>query len=104
MLPARPHARSAENRCCTDGTSSWGTSAKRRASRMKTKLPCIAVKQTVRLPDADFSVEEGETLLQAIFPNYPDVAEMKPAPEIGIFLRTLRSRILASHSARCRGA
>jgi hypothetical protein len=57
---------------------------------MKTKLPCIAVKQTVRLPDADFSLEESEALLHAIFPNYPDAAEMKPTPEIGIFLRTLR--------------
>ncbi len=58
---------------------------------MKIKLPCIAVRQAVRLPDADFSVEESEALLHAIFPNYPDITQMNPPPEIGMFLRTLRA-------------
>ena len=57
---------------------------------MTINMPCISARQAVRLPDADFSVEESEALLHAIFPNYPDAAEMKPTPEIGIFLRTLR--------------
>ncbi len=55
-------------------------------------MPCIVVRQTVRLPDADFSVEESDALLHAIFPNYPDITGMKPAPEIGMFLRTLRTK------------
>ncbi len=39
----------------------------------------------------DFSVEESAALLHAIFPNYPDTHVMKPTPEIGAFLRTLRA-------------
>lgn len=54
-------------------------------------MPCIVVRQTVRLPDADFSVEESNALLHAIFPNYPEITDMKPTPEIGMFLRTLRA-------------
>ena len=30
-------------------------------------------------------------LLHAIFPHYPDTQGMKPTPEIGAFLRTLRA-------------
>ena len=67
------------------------TSARQCARRMTINMPCISARQAVRLPDADFSVEESEALLHAIFPNYPDVLGMKPAPEIGMFLRTLRT-------------
>ena len=38
-----------------------------------------------------FSVEESAALLHAIFPNYPDMLGMKPAPEVGAFLWTLRA-------------
>jgi len=41
--------------------------------------------------DDHFSVEESAALLHAIFPNYPDIHLMKPAPQIGAFLRTLRT-------------
>ena len=40
--------------------------------------------------DDAFNVEEGRALLHAIFPNYPDIREMKTAPEIRAFLRALR--------------
>ena len=43
------------------------------------------------MSDENFTVEESATLLQAIFPNYPDTYGMKPAPEIGAFLRGLRA-------------
>lgn len=42
------------------------------------------------MSDENFTVEESAALLQAIFPNYPDTYGMKPAPELGAFLRTLR--------------
>jgi hypothetical protein len=38
-----------------------------------------------------FRIEESTALLRAIFPNYPDLQGMKPVPEIGAFLRTLRT-------------
>jgi hypothetical protein len=38
-----------------------------------------------------FRVEESTALLRAIFPNYPDISGMKPFPEVGAFLRTLRT-------------
>jgi hypothetical protein len=41
--------------------------------------------------DENFSVEESAALLHAIFPNYPDVEGMRPAPESGAFLRALRT-------------
>jgi len=41
--------------------------------------------------DDAFSVEEGAALLHAIFPNYPDIREMKTAPDIRAFLRILRA-------------
>jgi hypothetical protein len=41
--------------------------------------------------DDAFNVEEGAALLHAIFPNYPDVRELKTAPNIRAFLRTLRA-------------
>jgi len=44
-----------------------------------------------RMRYEDFSVEESTALLLAIFPNYPDTYGMKPTPEIGAFLRTLRA-------------
>ena len=43
------------------------------------------------MSDDKFSVEESAALLHAIFPNYPNIQGMKPAPEIGAFLRTLRA-------------
>jgi hypothetical protein len=58
---------------------------------MKINKPCIVARQAVRLADADFSVEESDALLHSIFPNYPDITGMKPAPEIRTFLRTLRT-------------
>ena len=42
------------------------------------------------LPD-NFSIEESEALLRAIFPNYPDIHGMKSVPESGAFLRALRA-------------
>ena len=42
-------------------------------------------------PPDNFSTEESEALLQAIFPNYPDIHGMKPVPESGAFLRALRA-------------
>jgi hypothetical protein len=61
------------------------------ARRMKINTPCITVKQTVWLGDADFSVEESMALLHAIFPNCPDIIGMKPPPKIGEFLWSLRA-------------
>jgi hypothetical protein len=43
------------------------------------------------MSDDKFSVEESAALLHAIFPNYPDILGMRPAPEVGAFLRTLRA-------------
>jgi hypothetical protein len=43
------------------------------------------------MSDDNFSVEESAALLHAIFPNYPDIHGIKPVPEIGAFLRTLRA-------------
>jgi hypothetical protein len=43
------------------------------------------------MSDDNFSVEESEALLHAIFPNYPDIHEIKPVPENGAFLRALRA-------------
>ncbi|MGA2922991.1 MAG: hypothetical protein ABSE28_17940 [Candidatus Sulfotelmatobacter sp.] len=43
------------------------------------------------MSDDKFSVEESAALLHAIFPNYPDILGMKPAPEVGAFLWTLRA-------------
>jgi len=54
-------------------------------------MPCVVMRRTVGLRDATFSVEESTALLHAIFPHYPDIIGMKPAPEIGEFLRTLRA-------------
>ena len=42
------------------------------------------------MSDENFTVEESAALLHAIFPNYPNTYGMKPAPELGAFLRTLR--------------
>jgi len=39
----------------------------------------------------DFSVAESTALLRAVFPNYPDTYEVKPTPEMGAFLQTLRA-------------
>ena len=39
-----------------------------------------------------FTVEESAALLHAIFPSYPDLDGMNPAPEIDAFLLALRSR------------
>jgi hypothetical protein len=59
---------------------------------MTINMPCIVVRQPVQLrDDPDFSIEESTALLHAIFPNYPDITGIKPAPEIGAFLRTLRA-------------
>jgi hypothetical protein len=41
--------------------------------------------------DDAFNVEEGAALLHAIFPNYPDIQDMLPAPDIRAFLRALRA-------------
>ncbi len=49
----------------------------------------------------NFSVEESTALLHAIFPNYPDITGMKPAPEIGAFLRTLRAQEVPSTVNNC---
>lgn len=49
-----------------------------------------ALKQADAQDPNYFSVEESSALLRAIFPNYPDLHGMKPVPEIGAFLRTLR--------------
>ena len=43
------------------------------------------------MTDEHFSVEESAVLLHVIFPNYPDIQGMKPVPEIGAFLRSLRA-------------
>jgi len=43
------------------------------------------------MSDDKLSVEESAALLHAIFPNYPEIQGIKPAPEIGAFLRTLRA-------------
>lgn len=39
-----------------------------------------------------FNVAESAALLRAIFPRYPDLDGMNPAPEISAFLFVLRSR------------
>ena len=40
-----------------------------------------------------FTVEESAALLHAVYPNYPDLRGMKPVPEVGAFLRGLRTQI-----------
>ena len=37
-----------------------------------------------------FDVGESAALLHAIFPSYPDLHGMNPAPEVGAFLLALR--------------
>jgi len=37
-----------------------------------------------------FSIEESAALLHAIFPNYPDLRDMHPVPELGEFFRSLQ--------------
>jgi hypothetical protein len=41
-----------------------------------------------------FNVGESTALLHAIFPKYPDLRGMLPAPEVDAFLRDLRSQSL----------
>jgi len=43
------------------------------------------------MSDDKLNVRESAALLHAIFPNYPEIQGMQPAPEIGAFLRTLRA-------------
>jgi hypothetical protein len=38
-----------------------------------------------------FNIGESAALLHAIFPSYPDLRGMNPAPEVGAFLLALRS-------------
>jgi hypothetical protein len=38
------------------------------------------------------NIGESTALLHAIFPRYPDLRGMKPAPEVGGFLLDLRSQ------------
>jgi hypothetical protein len=40
--------------------------------------------------DDRFRVEESAALLHAIFPNYPELHEINPAPQVEPFLLTLR--------------
>jgi hypothetical protein len=42
-----------------------------------------------------FTVGESAALLHAIFPRYPDLRGMKPAPEADVFLLDLRSQSLS---------
>jgi hypothetical protein len=42
-----------------------------------------------------FNVGESTALLHAIFPRYPDLRGMQPAPEVSVFLRDLRSQSLS---------
>ena len=37
-------------------------------------------------------IGESTALLHAIFPRYPDLLGMKPAPEVSVFLLGLRSQ------------
>jgi hypothetical protein len=41
--------------------------------------------------DDRFRVEEGAALVYAIFPNYPELHQIYPAPEVEPFLLTLRT-------------
>ncbi len=41
--------------------------------------------------DDHFRVEESAALLHVIFPSYPELHEINPAPQIGPFLSTLRA-------------
>ncbi len=52
-------------------------------------MSCSVASQRAR---ADFSIEESDALLHAIFPNYPEITDMKPTPEMGGFLRALRAK------------
>lgn len=38
-----------------------------------------------------FSIEESAALLEAIFPAYPDIQQMKPPPNLNEFLREYRN-------------
>jgi hypothetical protein len=38
-----------------------------------------------------FHVEESAALLRAIFPNYPELYEINPAPQVEPFLSSLRA-------------
>jgi hypothetical protein len=54
------------------------------------------VEQGEEMPTNEiFTVGESATLLHAIFPRYPDLRGMKPAPEVGVFLLDLRSQGLS---------
>ncbi len=64
-------------------------------------MPCSVASQRPR-PGADFSVEESDALLHAIFPNYPEITDMKPTPEIGGFLSALRAK-KEPETAKCEG-
>jgi hypothetical protein len=41
--------------------------------------------------DGHLRVEESAALLHAIFPNYPDLHENNPVPQVEPFLLTLRA-------------
>jgi hypothetical protein len=41
--------------------------------------------------DDRFRVEESAALLHVIFPNYPELHEINPAPQVEPFLLTLRA-------------
>jgi hypothetical protein len=45
------------------------------------------------------NVGEGTALLHAIFPRYPDLRGMKPAPEVDGFLLDLRSQSSLLHGS-----
>jgi hypothetical protein len=48
------------------------------------------VEQGEEMPTNEiFTVGESAALLHAIFPRYPDLRGMKPAPEVGVFLLRL---------------
>jgi hypothetical protein len=55
------------------------------------------------MSDDKFSIDESAALLRAIFPNYPDIRRMKPAPEFGAFLRMLRAAEPSRKSAASGG-
>ena len=60
-------------------------------SSQELTLPLKAPRDGEGLSDDNFSVEESADLLHVTFPNYPDIQEMLPAPDIKTFLRTLRA-------------
>ena len=58
---------------------------------MKLSTPVATVSPDECESHPAFSVEESLALLRAIFPNYPDLNEIRPIPDLQRLLETCRT-------------